>query len=106
MKLIVYDTKIISPEYCRPKDKETKRKEHVCNKKIKAFWIKKKKKVLHLQEQRRVYPSSEGVWLHRVPAWIFCMKMVDRMYFLLSCEWYDIYGGSAAPLENIWFIAQ
>lgn len=79
MKLLLYDTKTISPEYCRPKDKEAKRKEHVCTKKIKVY---RKKKGLHLQEQGRVYPFSEGVWLHRVPAWIFLYENAEQNVFV------------------------
>lgn len=81
MKLLVYDTKIISPE-CRPKDKEVKRKESDCTKKMKSFLNIKTKKNLHLQEQGRVYPFSEAVWLHRVPALIFLYENAGENVFV------------------------
>lgn len=78
MKLLLYGTKTISPEYCRPKDKEAKRKEHVCTKKIKVFW---KKKRGYIYKNRREFILSLKQcgsigYLHG----FFCMKMLSRMF--------------------------
>lgn len=79
MKLIVCDTKIISPEYCKSKDKETTRKEYVCTKKIKVFWIKK------CFTSARAGESLSFLWRSVAPQGTctdFYIKILGRMFFV------------------------
>lgn len=61
--------------------KRSKEKNLTVLKRLKFSEYKDQKK-LHLQEQGRVYPFSEAVWLHRVPALIFLYENAGQNVFV------------------------